>query len=75
VADVYQPWMFAMDAAYLREQAAICLRLASGLSWNNPARSQFLELAAEFDRRARGNDMRTPAEPALPNSTKRLSRP
>ena len=56
-----------MDAAYLREQAAICLRLASGLSWNNPARSRFLELATEFDRRARSNDVRTPPEPALPN--------
>jgi hypothetical protein len=40
--------MCAMDAAYLREGAAICLRLANALSWNN----QLLDLAEEFHRRA-----------------------
>jgi hypothetical protein len=43
-----------MDAEYFREKAATCLRLASGLSWNNPARSALLDLAQDFDRRARG---------------------
>ena len=51
----------AMDAAYLRERAAICLRLANGLSWNNPARSQLLGLAEDFDRRARKTDTAPPA--------------
>jgi hypothetical protein len=37
-----------MDAAYFREKAEICSRLAKGLSWNNPAR----ELAEEFQRQA-----------------------
>jgi hypothetical protein len=50
-----------MDTAYLREQAAICLRLANGLSWNNPARSQLLGLAEELDRRARKNETAPPA--------------
>ncbi len=45
-----------MDAAYLRERAAICLRLANGLSWNNPARSQLLDLAEDFNRRARNSE-------------------
>jgi hypothetical protein len=36
--------MRAMDAAYLRERAAICLRLANGLSWNNPADPSFSTL-------------------------------
>jgi hypothetical protein len=44
-----------MDAAYFREKAATCLRLARGLSWNNPARSALLDLAEDFDRRARGS--------------------
>jgi hypothetical protein len=41
-----------MDAAYCREKAAMCLRLAEGLSLNNPARVQLLELAQDFNRRA-----------------------
>jgi hypothetical protein len=53
--------MRAMDAAYLRERAAICLRLANGLSWNNPARSQLLDLAQDFDRRARNSETGPPA--------------
>jgi hypothetical protein len=50
-----------MDAAYLRERAAICLRLANGLSWNNPARSQLLDLAEDFNCRARNTEMAAPA--------------
>jgi hypothetical protein len=50
-----------MNATYLREQAAICLRLANGLSWNNPARSQLIGLAEEFDRRARNSGTVPPA--------------
>jgi hypothetical protein len=49
-----------MDAAYLRERAAICLRLANGLSWNNPARSQLLDLAEDFNRRARTSEPTPP---------------
>jgi hypothetical protein len=42
-----------MDEAFFREKAAMCLRLAQGLSQNNPGRFQLLELAEDFDRRAR----------------------
>jgi hypothetical protein len=42
----------AMDASYFRDKAATCLRLAKGLSWNNPARDELIELAEEFQRQA-----------------------
>ena len=42
----------AMDATYFREKAETCLRLAKGLSWNNPARGELMELAQEFQREA-----------------------
>jgi hypothetical protein len=41
-----------MDAAYFREKAETCSRLAKGLSWNNPARSKLIELANDFERQA-----------------------
>jgi hypothetical protein len=41
-----------MDATYFRDKADICLRLAKGLSWNNPARGELMELAEEFQRQA-----------------------
>jgi hypothetical protein len=41
-----------MDANYFRDKAATCLRLAKGLSWNNPARHELMELAQEFERLA-----------------------
>jgi hypothetical protein len=42
-----------MDAASLREKAALCLRISRGLSWNNPARLQLLELAERLERQAK----------------------
>jgi hypothetical protein len=42
-----------MDAAYFREKVAMCLRLAHDLSPNNPGRFQLLDVAEDFDRRAR----------------------
>ena len=42
-----------MDEAHFREKAAMCLRLAQGLSLNNPGRFQLLELAKDFYWRAR----------------------
>jgi hypothetical protein len=42
-----------MDAATFREKAALCLRISGGLSWNNPARLQLLELAERFERQAK----------------------
>jgi hypothetical protein len=52
-----------MDAASLREKAALCLRIAGGLSWNNPARLQLTELASRFDRQAKDCELQNlPAE-------------
>jgi len=42
-----------MDAASLREKVALCLRISGGMSWNNPARLQLLELAERFERQAK----------------------
>jgi hypothetical protein len=41
-----------MDASYFRDKAETCLRLARGLSWNNPARNELMDLAEEFRRQA-----------------------
>jgi hypothetical protein len=40
-----------IDAAYFREKVQMCLRLATGLSWNNPVRYRLLLLAEDFQRR------------------------
>jgi hypothetical protein len=45
------PGVAVMDEASLREKAA--LRISRGLSWNNPARVQLLELAERLERQAK----------------------
>jgi hypothetical protein len=50
-----------MDATYFLDKAATCLRLAKGLSWNNPARHELMELAQEFQRQADELDARASA--------------
>lgn len=55
----------AMDVAIaiLREKAALCLRIARGLSWNNPARLQLTDLAERFERQAKEIELQNhPAE-------------
>jgi hypothetical protein len=42
-----------MDAKYLREKAELCLRLADGLSLNNPGRFQLIDLADDFFAKAK----------------------
>jgi len=42
-----------LDAAYFRDKAETCLRLAHGLSWNNPARGKLMELAEDFECQAK----------------------
>ena len=37
---------------YFREQAAVCRRIATGLSWNNPGHLQFLQMAEGFEKSA-----------------------
>ena len=43
----------AMDAKYFREKAELCLRLADGLSLNNPGRFQLMDLADDFLKKAK----------------------
>jgi hypothetical protein len=42
----------AMNAKDHRNKAELCLRLADGLSLNNPGRVQLIELAVDFGKRA-----------------------
>jgi hypothetical protein len=42
-----------MDAKYFREKAELCLRLADGLSLNNPGRVQLMEQAKDFRERTK----------------------
>jgi hypothetical protein len=46
-----------MDAKYFREKAELCLRLADGLSLNNPGRFQLMDLADDFRQRAKELEM------------------
>jgi hypothetical protein len=57
----------AMDANYFRDKAATCLRLARGLSWNNPARHELMELAQEFQRQA--EELETSASAQRPGAS------
>ena len=43
----------AMDTKYFQEKAALCVRLADGLSLNNPARFQLMDLAEDFMKHAK----------------------
>jgi HAMP domain-containing protein len=51
-----------MDTTYFRDKAEICLRLAKGLSWNNPAQGELTDLAGEFRRQADELDSATGAQ-------------
>jgi hypothetical protein len=42
-----------MDEKYFREKAELCLRVADGLSLNNPGRFQLMDLADDFRKRAK----------------------
>jgi hypothetical protein len=42
-----------MNAKYFREKAALCERLADGLSLNNPARFQLMDIAEDFMKHAK----------------------
>jgi hypothetical protein len=46
-----------MDAKYFRERAELCLRQADGLSLNNPGRLQLMDLAEDFNQRAKELEM------------------
>ena len=42
-----------MDTLGLKEKAALCLRVARRLSWNNPSRLRLTDLADRFARQAK----------------------
>jgi hypothetical protein len=42
-----------MDAKHLREKATLCFRLADGLSQNNPSRFELMQMAEDFEKRAK----------------------
>jgi len=48
-----------MDAKYLRQQSELCLRLADGLSLNNPSRFELMRLAEDFRKRAKELETKT----------------
>jgi len=48
-----------MDAKYLRQQSELCLRLADGLSLNNPSRFELMRLAEDFGKRAKELETKT----------------
>ena len=43
----------SFDAKYFREKAALCLRLADGLSLNNPGRFQLMDMAEDLQELAK----------------------
>jgi hypothetical protein len=47
----------AMNTTSLQEKVAMCLRIASRLSWNNPARVQLTELAERYYRQAKEQEL------------------
>ena len=59
----------AMDANYCREKAALCLRLADGLALNNPGRFQLMDLAEDFQRRAKELEIEAARDATRSNAT------
>jgi hypothetical protein len=51
-----------MDARRMRDKAARWLRLATGLSADNPARPVLTDMAASFERRAKELEADRPAQ-------------
>lgn len=57
-----------MNTLGLKEKAALYLRIARRLSWNNPSRLQLTDLADRFDRQAKeveAQDRQAPEHAAL----------
>ncbi len=60
-----------MDVKYFRDKAAMCMRLANGLSHNNPGRFQLMDIANDFHRRAAELEAQQPPHQQLhPESAK-----
>jgi hypothetical protein len=67
-------WGMAMDAKHLREKAALCFRLADGLSLNNPSRFQFMQMAEDFKKRAKGLEAQSTQQQQQSHSNESQSR-
>jgi hypothetical protein len=53
----------AAERAPFEKRGVCCLRVSRGLSWNNPARLQLLELAERLERQAKEFELQNhPAE-------------
>jgi len=63
-----------MDAKQLREKAALCFRLADGLSLNNPSRFQLMDLAEDFRERAKELEAQTAQQRQQCQSNERENR-
>ena len=63
-----------MDAKYLRQQSELCLRLADGLSLNNPSRFELMRLAEDFRKRAKELETKTAQQQQQFQSNKRENR-
>jgi hypothetical protein len=59
-----------MDAKYFKEKADLCARLADGLSLNNPARFQLMDLAEDFQKRAKELDAQEAEQQSKSHKTK-----
>ena len=59
----------AVDGNYCREKAALCLRLADGLVLNNPGRFQLMDLAEDFQRRAKELEIEAARDATKSNAT------
>jgi hypothetical protein len=54
---------------YFREQAAVCRRIATGLSWNNPGHLQFMQMAEGFEKSATELESHEPPGSEKPDTT------
>jgi len=63
-----------MDAKYLRQQSELCLRLADGLSLNNPSRFELMRLAEDFRKRAKELETKTAQQRQESQSNERENR-
>ena len=63
-----------MDAKYLRQRSELCLRLADGLSLNNPSRFELMRLAEDFRKRAKELETKTAQQRQQSQSNERENR-
>jgi hypothetical protein len=60
IAEKRSPETF-MDPKYFRKRAAVCRRIADGLSWNSRGHIEFRQMAESFEKRAMELELRPSA--------------